>query len=92
MDQNKIVVGKPAAATDADNGFIDPSVLATCLGQAKDQGWNAGAMVWEVRALYLPSNVVTEDFLVSGCCGGLDKDGAICGLATLNYSSFIPLL
>ncbi|THH07633.1 hypothetical protein EW145_g3238 [Phellinidium pouzarii] len=44
---DKLVIGKPATASDASNGFISPSTLATCLSQAKSQGWDAGAMVWE---------------------------------------------
>lgn len=46
---NKIVIGKPANTGDASNGFIDTTTLAGCLAQAKSQGWNAGAMVWEVK-------------------------------------------
>jgi len=44
---SKIVIGKPANSGDADNGFMSTSTLAGCLQQAKAQGWNAGAMVWE---------------------------------------------
>ncbi|TFY60415.1 hypothetical protein EVG20_g7424 [Dentipellis fragilis] len=45
---NKLVIGKPAAATgDADTGYIDPNTLAGCLSQAKAKGWNAGVMTWE---------------------------------------------
>ncbi|KAF5350238.1 hypothetical protein D9758_007839 [Tetrapyrgos nigripes] len=62
---NKIVIGKPATSGDANNGFIPTSTLATCVNQAKSQGWNAGVMVWEypdatsswiqaVRALAFP--------------------------------------
>lgn len=36
---DKIVIGKPAAAGDADSGFIAPATLATCVQQAKNQGW-----------------------------------------------------
>ena len=49
MPLNKIVIGKPANTGDASNGFIDTTTLAGCLAQAKSQGWNAGAMVWEVK-------------------------------------------
>ncbi|KAF5350237.1 hypothetical protein D9758_007838 [Tetrapyrgos nigripes] len=62
---DKLVIGKPATSGDANNGFIDPSTLATCANQAKSQGWNGGVMVWEypdataswiqsVRALAFP--------------------------------------
>ncbi|KZT09935.1 glycoside hydrolase family 18 protein [Laetiporus sulphureus 93-53] len=44
---DKLVIGKPSAASDASNGYMDPSTLATCVEQAKGQGWNAGVMVWE---------------------------------------------
>ncbi|KAJ6492280.1 glycoside hydrolase family 18 protein [Mycena sanguinolenta] len=44
---NKIVIGKPATASDATNGYMDPGTLSTCLAQAKAQGWSAGAMTWQ---------------------------------------------
>ncbi|KAF7358672.1 Glycoside hydrolase [Mycena sanguinolenta] len=44
---NKIVIGKPATASDASNGYMDPGALSTCLAQAKTQGWSAGAMTWQ---------------------------------------------
>ncbi|KAF8888132.1 glycoside hydrolase superfamily [Infundibulicybe gibba] len=49
---SKIVVGKPATSGDANNGYIPPSTLATCLQQGKNQGWmiplpDGGAMVWQ---------------------------------------------
>lgn len=47
VEQSKLIVGKPATAADASNGYIDPATLATCLKQAKDQGWTGGAMVWQ---------------------------------------------
>ncbi|KAG5641908.1 hypothetical protein DXG03_003975 [Asterophora parasitica] len=36
---SKIVIGKPASTGDANNGFVSSSTLATCLQQAKNQGW-----------------------------------------------------
>ncbi|KAF8966247.1 hypothetical protein BDZ97DRAFT_1756668 [Flammula alnicola] len=33
--------------SDASNGYIAPSDLATCVSQAKGKGWKAGVMVWE---------------------------------------------
>ncbi|CCM01822.1 uncharacterized protein FIBRA_03890 [Fibroporia radiculosa] len=47
VDLNKLVIGKPATASDATNGYMDPATLATCVDQAKGKGWNAGVMVWE---------------------------------------------
>ncbi|KZT18638.1 glycoside hydrolase family 18 protein [Neolentinus lepideus HHB14362 ss-1] len=44
---DKLVIGKPATTSDANNGYIDPSTLATCVEQAKNQNWDAGVMVWE---------------------------------------------
>lgn len=45
---NPNLTGKPARAKDADNGYIPLKTLAGCLQQAKDKGWNGGAMTWEV--------------------------------------------
>ncbi|KAI0923950.1 hypothetical protein AcW1_006753 [Taiwanofungus camphoratus] len=44
---DKLVIGKPANSGDANNGYIDPSTLAGCVQQAKNQGWDAGVMTWE---------------------------------------------
>ncbi|KAJ3558300.1 hypothetical protein NP233_g11533 [Leucocoprinus birnbaumii] len=44
---NKLVIGKPATSGDAGSGFISTSILATCVQQAKNKGWNGGVMVWE---------------------------------------------
>ncbi|KIK61785.1 glycoside hydrolase family 18 protein [Collybiopsis luxurians FD-317 M1] len=45
---NKLVIGKPATAADeTSGGFIAPGTLATCVEQAKNQGWSAGVMTWE---------------------------------------------
>lgn len=44
---NKLVIGKPGTSGDASNGFMSTSLLASCVAQAKAQGWNAGVMVWE---------------------------------------------
>ncbi|KAF7370558.1 Glycoside hydrolase family 18 protein [Mycena sanguinolenta] len=43
---SKLVIGKPATG-DANSGFMDPATLATCVAQAKNEGWTAGAMAWE---------------------------------------------
>ncbi|ORX91522.1 glycoside hydrolase, partial [Basidiobolus meristosporus CBS 931.73] len=43
---NKIIIGKPVTPAGATNtGYMDVSLLATCLKQAKTKGWNGGAMV-----------------------------------------------
>ncbi|KAI0049520.1 glycoside hydrolase family 18 protein [Auriscalpium vulgare] len=44
---SKIVIGKPATAGTASNGFMSTSTLAGCVSTAKSQGWNAGVMTWE---------------------------------------------
>ncbi|OCF46041.1 hypothetical protein I317_00129 [Kwoniella heveanensis CBS 569] len=44
---NKVVIGKPLDEGAASNGFIDPSVLNTCVTEAQAKGWNAGVMFWE---------------------------------------------
>ncbi|KAM5537760.1 hypothetical protein V8D89_008528 [Ganoderma adspersum] len=44
---NKLVIGKPATAADASNGYMDPATLGSCVKQAKAKGWNAGVMVWQ---------------------------------------------
>ena len=50
---NKLVIGKPATAADASNGFMDPATLGSCVKQAKAKGWNGGVMVWQVRCFPL---------------------------------------
>ncbi|KAF5361886.1 hypothetical protein D9756_002352 [Leucocoprinus leucothites] len=44
---NKLVIGKPGTSGDAGSGFMSTSVLASCVQQAKNKGWNGGVMVWE---------------------------------------------
>ncbi|KAF8315343.1 glycoside hydrolase family 18 protein, partial [Clavulina sp. PMI_390] len=44
---NKIVIGKPSASYQADNGYVDFSTLATCITDAGKMGWDAGTMFWE---------------------------------------------
>ncbi|KAI1787344.1 chitinase [Ganoderma leucocontextum] len=44
----KIVVGKPGSARDTTNGgFMDPTVLGTCVSQAVQEGWDGGVMVYQ---------------------------------------------
>jgi hypothetical protein len=40
VNVNKLVIGKPATTADASNGYIDPATLATCISQAKSNGWS----------------------------------------------------
>ncbi|KAF5392186.1 hypothetical protein D9757_001377 [Collybiopsis confluens] len=44
---DKIVIGKPAAANNANNGLMTTSLLASCASQAVSKGWNAGIMSWQ---------------------------------------------
>lgn len=44
---SKIVVGKPASTSDASNGFISTTTFASCMADAKNSGWNGGAMFWQ---------------------------------------------
>ncbi len=41
VDLSKLVIGKPATASDATNGHMNASMLATCLETAKKSGWGA---------------------------------------------------
>ncbi|KAI1785587.1 chitinase [Ganoderma leucocontextum] len=44
----KIVIGKPGSAQDTTNGgFMDPTVLSTCVSQAVQEGWDGGVMVYQ---------------------------------------------
>ncbi|KAH7908480.1 glycoside hydrolase family 18 protein [Hygrophoropsis aurantiaca] len=45
---DKLVIGKPATTTDeTDGGYMTATLLAQCVDQAYEQGWDAGVMVWE---------------------------------------------
>ena len=46
---SKLVIGKPATAADATNGYMSPATLGSCVKKAKAKGWNGGVMVWPVR-------------------------------------------
>ena len=50
VPQDKLIIGKPATKNDAASGYISPSALAGCVGQAKARGWTGGVSVWEVCA------------------------------------------
>ncbi|KAG5639657.1 hypothetical protein H0H81_008818 [Sphagnurus paluster] len=47
VPMSKIVIGKPASTSGANNGFMSSSLLSQCVKQAKAKGWNAGVMAWE---------------------------------------------
>ncbi|KAG1770689.1 glycoside hydrolase family 18 protein [Suillus occidentalis] len=44
---DKLVIGKPATTADANNGYMNTTLLAQCVDTAYQQGWDAGVMVWE---------------------------------------------
>lgn len=46
VSENKLIIGKPATAADASNGYVDPGTLATCVSQAVTKGWKGGVMVF----------------------------------------------
>ena len=56
---DKIVIGKPAASGDASNGYMSPATLATCVAQAKSEGWDAGVSTWEVRRSFQLISILT---------------------------------
>ncbi|KZP18067.1 glycoside hydrolase family 18 protein [Athelia psychrophila] len=45
VSENKLVIGKPATANDATNGYVSSATLATCVSQAAAKGWKGGVMV-----------------------------------------------
>ncbi|KAJ3074173.1 hypothetical protein HDU98_011925 [Podochytrium sp. JEL0797] len=47
---NKLVIGKPVTTAGATNtGYMTPALLASCVSQAKAQGWNGGVMGWQLN-------------------------------------------
>ncbi|KAH7925802.1 glycoside hydrolase family 18 protein [Leucogyrophana mollusca] len=44
---DKLVIGKPATTSDANNGYMTTTLLASCVAEAYAAGWDAGVMVWE---------------------------------------------
>jgi len=47
VDLDKLVIGKPATAANANNGFMTTTLLAQCAAQAVSMGWDAGIMAWQ---------------------------------------------
>ena len=41
------MIGKPGGVSDANNGFIDPATLGTCVDQAAAAGWKGGVMAFQ---------------------------------------------
>ncbi|KAG5654369.1 hypothetical protein H0H81_003827 [Sphagnurus paluster] len=44
---HKLVIGKPASTSGANNGYMSHTLLASCIQEAQAKGWNAGVMAWE---------------------------------------------
>ena len=42
---SKLVIGKPATTADATTGYMAASTLASCISQAKNQGWSKFAFL-----------------------------------------------
>ena len=82
-----LVIGKPATAADATNGFMDPATLGTCVKQAKAKGWNGGVMVWQVRPLSLSESPETYGMLVLVRCTCLTASPCSTLMPTLHGSS-----
>jgi len=47
VDLDKLVIGKPATTSDANNGFMTTTLLAQCAAEAVSNGWDAGIMSWQ---------------------------------------------
>jgi len=70
---NKIVIGKPSAAFQASNGWVDFATLATCITEAGNKGWDAGTMFWEYgggKGLSSISRLLKALAAISGHGGG----------------------
>jgi hypothetical protein len=59
---SKIVIGKPAGTGDGNSGFMDAATLATCVAQAKTQGWSEPAVLFPERSLTQPLQPVVRWF------------------------------
>lgn len=88
VPMDKLVIGKPAGVGDANNGQMPAETLATCLAEAKERGWNGGAMVWQVRSpvpMLLSLDRVNADLrppaIVPQRPVRVDQDGAIAVVA-----------
>ena len=82
------VIGKPATAGDASNGYIAPATLAGCVSQAKAKGWSY------VPLLFLSSFSHADrkqgrghDLGVPRRCGFVDLDGTGTVLARLSTTA-----
>lgn len=44
---DKIIIGKPAIAADANDGFMPTAALRTCVSQAQQGGYQGGLALWQ---------------------------------------------
>lgn len=66
FDSNKVIVGKPAQADDASNGYIAPTTLGNILLQAKSKGWSGGLSLWQNRLDGTAANMVSTVKNITG--------------------------
>ncbi|ORX37948.1 glycoside hydrolase superfamily [Kockovaella imperatae] len=62
---DKIVIGKPNSPNAADNGYMSPDDLATCVSQAVNQGWNGGVMFWEWEGVQNAQSLIANMVSIS---------------------------
>lgn len=68
---DKLLIGKPATTSDASNGYIDPSTLASCVSQAASQGWGQFEHIIYITEKH---RMLTENDLCRCWCDGLAGD------------------
>lgn len=57
---SKLVIGKPANTADASNGYISTSTLASCVSQAKNQGWSVYPVLYSRKWACLLTNTFLQ--------------------------------
>lgn len=57
---DKLVIGKPSAGFQAENGYVDFDTLAECIAQAGKLGWSAGTMFWEYETDLSKTNLLSK--------------------------------
>ena len=70
---DKLLIGKPAESSDATNGYMDATTLASCVAQAHASGWS------EFDTLHVDGQEI-EDFFAGG---GVMVWKVRCGLSVL---------
>lgn len=68
---DKIIIGKPAIAADANDGYIPTAALRTCIAQAQQGGYQGGLALWQYPDQV--SNYVAQvSFLILLLASGLE--------------------